>query len=82
MFFMKVSNVVTSCFIKLNRFLTISKGRIIYRAGDEKDSFYILIGGKVKLVNSDLGFKKICVPGETIGEEIVFIEQKQIKRVY
>jgi hypothetical protein len=39
---------------------------LLYKIGEELDYFYIILMGKVKLVNGAL--KKICQTGETVLE--------------
>jgi hypothetical protein len=41
--------------------------------GDENPYFYIILLGKVKIVNG--GLKKICQTGETILEEILYCDK-------
>ena len=69
---MKLNPIVASCFLKLAKFITLKKHKIIYKANNPHEAFYIIIGGKVKLSNSEKGFKKICIEGEAIGEELLF----------
>lgn len=72
MFFVKLNHIVTSCFIKLSKFISFSKHKTIYKANNNANALYIILGGKVKLIHSEKGFKKICAPGETFSEELLF----------
>jgi hypothetical protein len=45
--------------------------------GDERHSFLIILCGKIKIYNRELVYKKIykiCYPGETVGEELIFLD--------
>lgn len=46
---------------------------LVYKMGDEMDSFFIILMGKVKLVNG--GLRKVCQTGETVLEEIIFSDR-------
>ena len=46
------------------------ENELLYKAGQETNFFYIVLLGRVKLVNGPL--KKLCQAGETVLEEVVY----------
>ena len=46
---------------------------MLYKLGQEASSFYVMLSGKVKLVNG--GLKRLCQTGETVLEEVLFLER-------
>ena len=84
MFFAKINPILTTCFIKLNRLIVLEKHYPLYRIDEEKDAFYIILYGKMKIYNNENYYqklKKICKAGETLGEELVFSEGPKRKVV-
>lgn len=53
----------------------ILNSSILYKIGEEMDCFYLILYGKVKLVNGPL--RKICYTGETLLEEVIFTDRQQ-----
>jgi hypothetical protein len=51
MFFGKLQNILTTCLLKLNRFIWFHKNEQIYKIGEEKQSFFIILCGKIKINN-------------------------------
>lgn len=56
--------------MKMGRIVFKQAPMELYKAGEELDYFYIILLGKVKLVDRSL--RKVCETGETILEEILF----------
>lgn len=71
----KIHQKIVTCFLLLNRLIWVQKDETIFKAGTENKAFYIIVLGKVRLYSKEKTGKrtcKICLPGETIGEEILF----------
>lgn len=52
MFFAKIESILTICLLKLNKLVWVDKREQIYRMGEEKHAFYIILCGRVKLYNT------------------------------
>ena len=81
-FFLKVHPLIIQCILKLSNFYEVKKNTLIYKAGTYDRSFYIIICGRVKIMNNrPLNFKffKVCKVGDIFGEEGIF-EGKKTKR--
>ena len=63
---MKIGSIVISCILKLSKFICVEKNKFLCKIGQVPTSFYIIIEGKVKLLDSEKGFKKFCVAGECV----------------
>lgn len=65
--------------MKLTRSTSYKKGEIIYRAGEESDSLYIVSQGKIKIYRlSESGKEqlvRILLPGDFTGELALFREE-------
>jgi hypothetical protein len=48
---------------------------LLYKIGEEMDCFFIIMMGKVKLVNG--GLRKVCQTGETVLEEVIFSDREK-----
>ena len=74
-FFIKLHPLIIQCILKLSNFYEIRKSTVIYKTGAIDRSIYIIIKGKVKIMNyKPLNFKfdKICNVGDIFGEEAIF----------
>ena len=69
-----VPGILISAFLKVCPIRQLNREVWIYRRSDPLLSFYIILEGEVKLINSAQDFKKKSVAGETLSEEILFME--------
>lgn len=76
---MKINPAITLCLLKVGKFHKYKKNQLIYTAFNHRKSFFIILKGKVKLLNLECETLKLCYPGETIAEQIVFEEAHKKK---
>jgi hypothetical protein len=57
------NRTVNICLLKMGRPLILTSS-VLYKIGEELNCFYIILMGKVKLVNGAL--RKVCQTGETV----------------
>ena len=53
--------------------MQIPRQKWIYKKSDRLTSFFIILWGKVKIVNCEIGYKKASVQGETLSEQVIFM---------
>lgn len=79
-FFKNLPTTVVFAFLKICRIREYSKGRWAYKKNDSLSSFYVILWGKVKIVNMEKKYKKVSVKGETLSEHLLFTEYNDINR--
>ena len=52
MFFAKIHNILAICLLKLNRLIWVDKHQSIYKMGEERNAFFIILCGRLKLYNT------------------------------
>jgi hypothetical protein len=63
-FFFRNQRIVNICLLKMGRILLRDSPYQLYKAGEELEHFYIILAGKVKIVEGFI--KRVCQTGETI----------------
>ena len=66
--------IVNVCLLKMGKPIIVNSS-LLYKIGEQLNCFYIILMGKVKLVNGAL--KKVCQAGETVLEEVIFSDKQK-----
>ena len=74
-FFRRVERIVSVCLLKIGKIMLRDSPTQLFRAGEQPEHFYVILGGRVKLHHPT--HKRSCYTGETLLEEVLFLERGQ-----
>ena len=72
--FKNISKTLLFVIIKDSKIHYMSANKWVFKKNDILSSFYVILWGKVRIVNSQKNFKKTSVKGETLSQQVLFTE--------
>ncbi len=67
-FFSRLSYIVILCMLKTNKLIVRPPKKTLCSPEYIASKFYLILSGKIKLINSSLNMRRVCETGESILE--------------